>query len=320
MKKLMARRKKEEVSRQANFTNASAVAQAMGEKTSAEDARTKRVWNEGQISIRSATISFTTPHRVVEAVKDISVDLGAGEFTTLLGPSGCGKSSLLGAMAGFVPLSNGQILVDEKAVRKPDGTRGIVFQDHNLFPWKTVRGNVEFGPKMRRVRKEERSRLANQMLERVQLRGFEGSYPDQLSGGMQQRVNLARVLVNRPSVLLLDEPFGALDAQTRLQMQEMLLELWSEFHMTIVFVTHDIDEAILLSDRVIVLSRRPGQIRADLEVTLPRPRTADQLTSIEFNRLKKHCLQLLRPESDFVSTDSDAAPVSSEEEVSIVAA
>jgi NitT/TauT family transport system ATP-binding protein len=320
MKKLMARRKKEEVSRQANFTNASAVAQAMGDKTSAEDARTKRVWNEGQISIRSATISFTTPHRVVEAVKDISVDLGAGEFATLLGPSGCGKSSLLGAMAGFVPLSNGQILVDEKVVRKPDGTRGIVFQDHNLFPWKTVRGNVEFGPKMRRVRKEERSRLANQMLERVQLKGFEGSYPDQLSGGMQQRVNLARVLVNRPSVLLLDEPFGALDAQTRLQMQEMLLELWSEFHMTIVFVTHDIDEAILLSDRVIVLSRRPGQIRADLEVTLPRPRTADQLTSIEFNRLKKHCLQLLRPESDFVSTDSDAAPVSSEEEVSIVAA
>jgi NitT/TauT family transport system ATP-binding protein len=320
MKELMARRKKEEISRQANFTNASAVAQAMGDKTSAEDARTKRVWNEGQISIRSATISFTNPHRVVEAVKDISVDLGAGEFTTLLGPSGCGKSSLLGAMAGFVPLSNGQILVDEKVVRKPDGTRGIVFQDHNLFPWKTVRGNVEFGPKMRRVRKEERSRLANQMLERVQLRGFEGSYPDQLSGGMQQRVNLARVLVNRPSVLLLDEPFGALDAQTRLQMQEMLLELWSEFHMTIVFVTHDIDEAILLSDRVIVLSRRPGQIRADLEVTLPRPRTADQLTSIEFNRLKKHCLQLLRPESDFVSTDSDAAPVSSEEEVSIVAA
>jgi NitT/TauT family transport system ATP-binding protein len=320
MKNLMPRRKKEEVSRQANFANASAVAEAVADKASAEDARTHRVWNDGQISIRSATISFTTPNRVVEAVKDISVDLGAGEFTTLLGPSGCGKSSLLGAMAGFVPLSNGQILVDEKLVRKPDGSRGIVFQDHNLFPWKTVRGNVEFGPKMRRVRKEERSRLANQMLERVQLRGFEGSYPDQLSGGMQQRVNLARVLVNRPSVLLLDEPFGALDAQTRLQMQEMLLELWSEFHMTIVFVTHDIDEAILLSDRVLVLSRRPGQIRADLEVTLPRPRTADQLTSIEFNRLKKHCLQLLRAESDFVSADSDAAPVSSGEEVSIVAA
>ncbi len=235
----------------------------------------------------------------------------------MLGPSGCGKSSLLGAVAGFVSLSNGQIFVDEKVVRKPDGSRGIVFQDHNLFPWKTVQGNVEFGPKMRGVRKEERSRSVQQMLERVQLRGFEGSYPDQLSGGMQQRVNLARVLVNRPSVLLLDEPFGALDAQTRLQMQEMLLELWSEFHMTIVFVTHDIDEAILLSDRVIVLSRRPGRIRADLEVSLPRPRTADQLTSIEFNRLKKHCLQLLRAEVS--AADSNAAPTSPLE-VSIVGA
>jgi NitT/TauT family transport system ATP-binding protein len=290
----------------------------MADKSSAKNAKTQRFWNEGQISIRSATICFAAPHRVVEAVKDISIDIRAGEFATLLGPSGCGKSSLLGAVAGFVPLSNGQILVDEKVVRKPDGSRGIVFQDHNLFPWKTVQGNVEFGPKMRGVRKEERSRLAQQMLERVQLRGFEASYPDQLSGGMQQRVNLARVLVNRPSVLLLDEPFGALDAQTRLQMQEMLLELWSEFHMTIVFVTHDIDEAILLSDRVIVLSRRPGQIRADLEVPLPRPRTADQLTSIEFNRLKKHCLQLLRAEVS--ATDSNAASTSSPEEVSIAGA
>ena len=261
----------------------------------------------GAISIRSAGISFTTPHRTIEAVKDISVELRAGEFTTLLGPSGCGKSSLLGAIAGFVPLSGGQILVDEKLVRKPDGSRGIVFQDHNLFPWKTVQGNVEFGPKMRRIRKEERRRLAAQMLERVNLRGFEANYPDQLSGGMQQRVNLARVLVNRPAVLLLDEPFGALDAQTRLQMQEMLLELWSEIHMTIAFVTHDIDEAILLSDRVIVMSHRPGQIRSDLEVSLPRPRTAEQLTSIEFNQLKKHCLQLLRAERGIVTRSEDAA-------------
>ncbi|HEX3446027.1 MAG TPA: ABC transporter ATP-binding protein [Chthoniobacterales bacterium] len=258
----------------------------------------------GAISIQSAGISFTTPHRTIEAVKDISVELRAGEFTTLLGPSGCGKSSLLGAIAGFVPLSRGQILVDERLVRKPDGSRGIVFQDHNLFPWRTVQENVEFGPKMRRIPKKERSRLTAQMLERVNLRGFEANYPDQLSGGMQQRVNLARVLVNRPDVLLLDEPFGALDAQTRLQMQEMLLQLWSEIHMTIAFVTHDIDEAILLSDRVIVMSQRPGQIRSDLEVSLPRPRTADQLTSIEFNRLKKQCLQLLRAEPSFVARPS----------------
>jgi NitT/TauT family transport system ATP-binding protein len=316
MRKLTAGRQKEEISGQEKCVQASAVAAVRADKTSAKNAQRQRFWNEGQISTRRATISFGTPHRVVEAVKDISVDIRAGQFVTLLGPSGCGKSSLLGAMAGFVPLSNGQILVDQKVVRKPEGSRGIVFQDHNLFPWKTVQGNVEFGPKMRGIRKEERSQLAQQMLERVQLRGFEGSYPDQLSGGMQQRVNLARVLVNRPSVLLLDEPFGALDAQTRLQMQEMLLELWSEFHMTIVFVTHDIDEAILLSDRVIVLSRRPGRIRADLEVPLPRPRTADQLTSIEFNRLKKHCLQLLRAEVS--AADSNTAPTSSPEEVNIV--
>ena len=314
MRKLTAGRRKEEISGQEKFAQASAVAAVTADK----NAQRQRFWNEGQISIRSATISFGTPHRVVEAVKDISVDIRSGQFVTLLGPSGCGKSSLLGAMAGFVPLSNGQILVDQKVVRKPEGSRGIVFQDHNLFPWKTVQGNVEFGPKMRGIRKEERSQLAQQMLERVQLRGFEGSYPDQLSGGMQQRVNLARVLVNRPSVLLLDEPFAALDAQTRLQMQEMLLELWNEFHMTIVFVTHDIDEAILLSDRVIVLSRRPGRIRADLEVPLLRPRTADQLTSIEFNRLKKHCLQLLRAEVS--AADSNTAPTSSPAEVSIVSA
>jgi NitT/TauT family transport system ATP-binding protein len=269
----------------------------------------------GKVSVHDVRISFVTSHRTVDAVKDICVELRAGEFTTLLGPSGCGKSSLLGAIAGFVPLSSGRILVDDKVVRRPDGSRGIVFQDHNLFPWKTVQGNVEFGPKMRCVRKSERHRLAEWMLERVNLSGFETSYPDQLSGGMQQRVNLARVLVNRPAVLLLDEPFGALDAQTRLQMQEMLLELWSELHMTVVFVTHDIDEAILLSDRVLVMSQRPGQVRADLEVALPRPRTADQLTSPEFNGLKKHCLQLLRAESNFAGAARDPMPVSSRDEV-----
>jgi NitT/TauT family transport system ATP-binding protein len=274
---------------------------------------------EGQISIRNVAIDFVTGHRVVEAVKDISINLRPGEFTTLLGPSGCGKSSLLGAIAGFVPLSGGQILVDEKPVRKPDRTRGIVFQDHNLFPWKTVQGNVEFGPKMRRIRKDERNRLAGEILERVHLKGFETSYPDQLSGVMQQRVNLARVLVNRPNVLLLDEPFASLDAQTRLQMQEMLLKLWSELCVTIVFVTHDIDEAILLSDRILVMSQRPGRIRADLEVPLARPRTADQLTSSEFNRLKKQCLQLLRAESSVAPAESDPVPVSSRGEVSSVA-
>jgi NitT/TauT family transport system ATP-binding protein len=262
----------------------------------------------GEISIRNARICFPTAHRVVEAVKEISVDFSPGTFTTLLGPSGCGKSSLLGAIAGFVRLTEGQVLVDSRPVSRPDGSRGVVFQHHNLFPWKTVRGNVEFGLKMRRVRKEERRRLADEILDRVKLRGFQNSYPDQLSGGMLQRVNLARVLVNRPTVMMLDEPFGALDAQTRLQMQEMLLELWNDLKMTIVFVTHDVDEAILLSDRVLVMSRRPGRIRADFEVSLPRPRSAEQLTSADFNRQKKFCLDLLREEAhlDEMSSNGDA--------------
>jgi NitT/TauT family transport system ATP-binding protein len=252
----------------------------------------------GEISVRNAGISFLTSDQVVEAVRDISVDFSPGTFATLLGPSGCGKSSLLGAIAGFIPLTQGQILVDQRPVHRPDGSRGVVFQHHNLFPWKTVRGNIEFGLKMRGIRKAERQRLVDDILDRVRLSTFQHSYPGHLSGGMQQRVNLARVLVNRPTVMMLDEPFAALDAQTRLQMQEMLLELWNGLKMTIVFVTHDVDEAILLSDRVLVMSRRPGRIRADFEVPLARPRTADQLTSTEFNRLKKYCLELLREESN----------------------
>jgi NitT/TauT family transport system ATP-binding protein len=251
----------------------------------------------GEISVRNAGISFLTSDQVVEAVRDISVDFSPGTFATLLGPSGCGKSSLLGAIAGFIPLTQGQILVDQRPVHRPDGSRGVVFQHHNLFPWKTVRGNIEFGLKMRGIRKAERQRLVDDILDRVRLSTFQHSYPGHLSGGMQQRVNLARVLVNRPTVMMLDEPFAALDAQTRLQVQEMLLELWNGLKMTIVFVTHDVDEAILLSDRVLVMSRRPGRIRADFEVPLARPRTADQLTSTEFNRLKKYCLELLREES-----------------------
>lgn len=274
----------------------------------------------GEISIRNARICFSTAHRVVEAVKDISVDFSPGTFSTVLGPSGCGKSSLLGAIAGFVPLTRGQVLVDSRPVDRPDGSRGVVFQHHNLFPWKTVRGNVEFGLKMRRVRKEERRRLADEILERVKLRGFQNSYPDQLSGGMLQRVNLARVLVNRPTILMLDEPFAALDAQTRLQMQEMLLELWNHLKMTIVFVTHDVDEAILLSDRVLVMSRRPGRIRADFEVPLPRPRSAEQLTSADFNRQKKFCLDLLREEAHLDEAGNEDAVSLSSLELTVPAA
>jgi NitT/TauT family transport system ATP-binding protein len=281
--------------------------------TSSGQARSTGSGQAGEVSVRNAGISFLAADRVVEAVRDISVEFSPGSFTTLLGPSGCGKSSLLGAIAGFVSLTQGEILVDQRPVHRPDGSRGVVFQHHNLFPWKTVRGNVEFGLKMRGIRKTERRRLVEQMLDRVKLRTFQHTYPGHLSGGMQQRVNLARVLVNRPTVMMLDEPFAALDAQTRLQMQEMLLELWNGLKMTVVFVTHDVDEAVLLSDRVLVMSRRPGRIRADFEVPLTRPRTADQLTSTEFNRLKKYCLELLREESLGGEETSEGEPAAMQE-------
>jgi NitT/TauT family transport system ATP-binding protein len=250
----------------------------------------------GAIRIRNANLSFGTDATGADILQNITLDILPGEFVAILGPSGCGKSTLLGAIAGFTRLTRGEIFVDMKPVQKPDADRGIVFQDHNLFPWKTVIANVEFGLKMRGVKKAERREIATKILSRIGLSEFWRHYPSQLSGGMQQRVNLARVLVNRPEVLLMDEPFGALDAQTRLQMQEMLLGLWTEYGMTVVFVTHDVDEAILLSDRVLIMSRRPGRITAEIPVSLGRPRTLEFSTSAEFLRVKRACLEHVRPE------------------------
>jgi NitT/TauT family transport system ATP-binding protein len=250
----------------------------------------------GAIRIRNANLSFGADATGTDILQNITLDVLPGEFVAILGPSGCGKSTLLGAIAGFTRLTRGEIFVDLKPVQKPDADRGIVFQDHNLFPWKTVMANVEFGLKMRGVKKAERREIATKILSRIGLSDFCRHYPSQLSGGMQQRVNLARVLVNRPEVLLMDEPFGALDAQTRLQMQEMLLGLWAEYGMTVVFVTHDVDEAILLSDRVLIMSRRPGRITAEIPVSLGRPRTLELSTSAEFLRVKRGCLEHVRPE------------------------
>ncbi len=252
----------------------------------------------GAIRIRNANLSFGADATGTDILQNISLDVSPGEFVAILGPSGCGKSTLLGAIAGFTQLTRGEIFVDLKLVQKPDADRGIVFQDHNLFPWKTVISNVEFGMKMRGVIKAERRAIAKEILARIGLSEFWRHYPCELSGGMQQRVNLARVLVNRPEVLLMDEPFGALDAQTRLQMQEMLLGLWGEYGMTVVFVTHDVDEAILLSDRVLIMSKRPGRITAEIPVSLGRPRTLELSTSPDFQRVKRECLEYVRPGSN----------------------
>ena len=251
----------------------------------------------GAIRMRGASVRFGSGSNAVEAVRRVDIDIPAGEFVSLLGPSGCGKSTLLGAIAGFSSLTSGDLYVDDQPIRRPGPDRGVVFQQHTLFPWKTVLGNVEFGLKMRGVAKSERLAKARHLLVHVGLGDFLHHYPAQLSGGMQQRVSLARVLVNRPTVLLMDEPFSALDAQCRLQMQEMLLDLWHELHMTVVFVTHDIDEAIFLSDRVVVISERPGQIRADLRVNLAWPRTSELLVSSEFMELKRRCMELLRSQN-----------------------
>lgn len=255
----------------------------------------------GAISLRQVDIHFGSGKTAVQALRGVSLDVRPGELLSVLGPSGCGKSTIIGAVAGFTRITSGELQVDGQPVKAPGSDRGVVFQQHTLFPWKTVLENVAFGLKMQRVGKAERTRAAQEILAHVGLTEFEQHYPHQLSGGMQQRVNLARVLVNRPRVILMDEPFCSLDAQTRLAMQQLLLRLWHEFHMTVVFVTHDVDEAVFLSDRVVVLTRRPGAVKAELDIDLPRPRELGLLTSPEFTRLKRDALELLLAESRAVA-------------------
>ncbi len=234
-----------------------------------------------------------------EALHDVSLQIAPGEFVCLLGPSGCGKSTLLGALAGHLAPARGTVRVDGDIVDGPHPDRGLVFQQHTLFPWQRVIDNVAFGLKMKGVARAQRHAQAHELLASVGLAGFESRYPSQLSGGMQQRVEIARVLINRPRVLLMDEPFGALDALTRARMQQLLLEVWSRIRTTVVFVTHDIDEALFLADRILVMSARPGRIIEDRPLDFARPRDAELVTSPEFTALKRHCLQLLhRGEAD----------------------
>ena len=247
----------------------------------------------GAIALHGVDVHFGEGKTAVQALSGIDLRIEPGEFVSILGPSGCGKSTIIGALAGFTKVSSGELRVDAARVTAPGPERGVVFQQHTLFPWKTVAKNVEFGLKMRGVGRSERKRQARDILSAMGLAEFLSHYPHQLSGGMQQRVNLARVLVNRPRVILMDEPFCSLDAQTRLQMQELLLSLWHEFHMTVVFVTHEVDEALFLSDRVVVLTQRPARIKAEVSVELPRPRTRDLLTRPEFVGLKRQILELL---------------------------
>lgn len=248
----------------------------------------------GRIKIEHVSISLGHGADAFEAVQGLNFSIAPGELICILGPSGCGKSTLLGALAGHLSISKGGLTVDGEVVAGPSPDRGMVFQQHTLFPWKKVRENVAFGPKMRGVGKAERQRLADEILALVGLSGFEDFYPSQLSGGMQQRVEIARVLINQPHVLLMDEPFGALDAQTRAMMHEVLLDIWTKIPTTTLFVTHDIEEALFLADRVIMMSARPGRVIEDIRMPFARPRDPELVTEIEFVRLKRHFIELLK--------------------------
>ncbi len=238
------------------------------------------------------TISFQAVSKTyggasaVRALENVDFTIHEGEFVALLGPSGCGKSTLLNLVAGFEKLSEGTMTFDDRAVTKPGPDRGVVFQEASLLPWLSVWENVVFGPKVQKIARDDYEPRAHEILRIMGLEKFHTALPVQLSGGMRQRVGIARALVMRPRALLMDEPFGALDAQTRLSMQELLLDVWQKLKTTVLFVTHDIDEAILLADRVCVMTARPGRITRDIPITLPRPRTLDALTSAEFTQYK----------------------------------
>jgi NitT/TauT family transport system ATP-binding protein len=251
----------------------------------------------GAIAAQDLTVVFPHDNQNITAIEGLSFQIRAGEFACFLGTTGCGKSTILNVIAGFVRPTTGTVLLDEAPITQPGPERGIVFQQFALFPWRTVEGNIEFGPRMRGLPKRERKVLLDEYISLVGLSGFEKSYPSELSGGMQQRVGIARVLANDPSVLLMDEPFGSLDAQTRLMMQESLLDIWQRTKKTIVFVTHDVDEAIFLADRIYVLTARPARIKKEITVNLPRPRSFDIVTSTEYTNLKKNVLGLIREET-----------------------
>ena len=250
------------------------------------------------IELRGVSKEFVARDRRLVALQGIDLRIARNEFAAILGPSGCGKSTLLNMVAGFDRPTGGHVLVNGAPVAAPHPSRAVVFQEAALFPWYTVWDNVSFGPRTMGTPAAQYRPKVEAYLEQVGLRGFEGSYPAELSGGMRQRVGIARVLIMQPQVLLMDEPFGSLDAQTRMLMQELLLQVWEQHHQTVLFITHDIEEALLLADRVCVMTARPGRIKKNIDVRIPRPRAIEVTTSPEFNALRREVLALIREESE----------------------
>lgn len=255
------------------------------------------VSHKGRVECRNVGVVFGEAEARTTAIGDVSLTVQPGEFVSLIGPSGCGKSTLLNIVAGFTQPSRGQVTLDGAAITKPGPERGMVFQQYSLFPWLTVRKNVEFGLRMASMPAAQRAATARTLLGLAGMLAFENHYPDQLSGGMKQRIGIVRALATNPQVVLMDEPFGALDTQTRSVMQEVLTAIWQKFRLSVLFITHDIEEAIFLSDRIYVMTARPGRIKAEITVPLSRPRTAQMTDSPVFNALVRELKGLIREES-----------------------
>ena len=238
----------------------------------------------GILTIRGVTKRFTVGDDEVEALAPIDLVIPKGEFVCMIGASGCGKSTLLRIIAGFEEPTTGEVSIDGKTIAGPGSDRGMVFQDYALFPWMTVRENISFGPRQRKLPRAEIDKTTDEFVRMVGLERFADRYPNQLSGGMKQRGAIARVLANNANILLMDEPFGALDALTREQLQNELLQIWKRTGVTTIFVTHSVEEAVLLADRVLVMSAGPGRIDSDFRIDLPRPR---DVSSPEFNALRR---------------------------------
>ena len=265
-----------------------AIKQEEAAVTGQEQARPPR------LRVENVSLRYRSPKgETFTALDNVSFEVPDQQFAVIVGPSGCGKSSLLYLTAGLAEPTEGDIYVGGQLVDGPGADRGMVFQSYTLFPWLTVRQNVEFGLKRRGMPAAERREIVDYYLDEVGLRRFENNYPKQLSGGMMQRVAIARALANDPQILLMDEPFGALDSQTRMQMQQLLLRVWDHSKKTVVFVTHDIDEAILLGDRVYVMGARPGRIKRILDVPIERPRSLDMVMDRQFIEMKREILGLL---------------------------
>jgi NitT/TauT family transport system ATP-binding protein len=252
---------------------------------------------QAYIQGRNVNLTFRPPNRgPVRALSNFDIDIGEGEFLSIVGPSGCGKSTFLNVLLGLIKPDSGDIRMGGKPIAGPGGDRAMVFQEFGLLPWRTVQANVELGLELKGLGTDARHRVSQPLIEMIGLAGFEGHFPHELSGGMKQRVGLARALATDPNVLLMDEPFAALDAQTRDLMQVELLRVWQEAKKTVLFVTHQIDEAIYLSDRVMVMTKRPGRAKTIFPIALPRPRDYEMRVTPEFNELKLEIWNALKDE------------------------